>query len=277
MLVFQNLNYVSNITRGFSTIDLVNIYNTQTYGKYYKELLNDTRDMHCLLITINGKGNVILKDGTIFSTNANKVFIGTLSTITALQSKSNDWHFVIYWFIPLNLKLPENQTVFIKNMNPQTAEDETNKLIKLLQTRIDTKIYYANSFFYCLLFKVLEEINPYSEKSNTIIQNIMDYINAHIREPLRISDISKKFGYCEKHIRYLFASILKTSPKKYINRTKLENICYFLANTNTSVTYLSETFSFNSVNHLCNNFKKEYGITPSEYRMSTNTDLARNK
>lgn len=263
-------NYVSNLTRGFSTVDIVNIYNTQTYGRYYKPLLHDSRNMHCLLITINGHGDIVLKDNTLFSVAKNKVFIGTLSKIKALQSNGNNWHFIIYWFIPMNIELPENTTKVIKNINLQSAEEEANNLITLLKTFLATKIYYANSVFYCFLCKILEEQNPYTFKNDKIIQEAIKYINEHIKEPIRISDISNEFGYCEKHIRHLFSTTLKISPKQYILKVKLDDICHMLSNTNISINDLSEMYSFNSVNHLCNTFKKVYGLTPSEFRNNTN-------
>ena len=111
-------------------------------------------------------------------------------------------------------------------------------------------------------------LNPYTQKSTELTEKIVLYINMHIEENLQVRDIADEFRYCEKHIRHLFKTTLGMSPKQYINKIKLENIRNQLSSSSLSLQELAEKYAYASASHLINNFKKEYGVTPTDYRNS---------
>ena len=112
----------------------------------------------------------------------------------------------------------------------------------------------------------LEKINPLTQKSTDITDKILHYINDRIEEDIHVQDIAEAFHYSEKHIRALFKNTLGISPKQYINKVKLENVCHLLINTTMPLQDIAEKYRFASVSHLVNCFKKKYGVTPSKYR-----------
>ena len=68
-----------------------------------------------------------------------------------------------------------------------------------------------------------------------------------------------------KHIRYIFNRQFKTSPNKFIDSLKLEQIILMLQTTSYSLEDLAELYNYSSASHLINNFKKKFGSTPKQY------------
>lgn len=258
--------FATNSFYGIAAVNLITVYNTHTYGYYKNTLLKDPHKMYCAILTLEGNAEIQLNSGERISLSKNSLFLGSHANVRTLFSECEHWHFTCYWFIPHNINLPVNKVFGLKNFNAEAENAEATKIIQLMQTRIETKIHYANSYFCCRLLNYLEDLNPYVKKSTEMTEKIVYFINTHLEEDLQVSDIADKFGYCEKHIRHLFKSTLGMGPKQYINKVKLENIRNQLSTTALSLQKLADKYAFASASHLINNFKKEYGITPTDYR-----------
>jgi AraC-like DNA-binding protein len=259
----------SNIT--LATVSLVSVYNTHVYGYYRNNLLFDPRDMHCLIISLKGSAQILLKDDTTVVLPENSLFFGHISTMQALISKCEHWHFACYWFIPHNITLPQTKACVLRSLNAEEENDASTRIIQLLQTKIASKIHTANSYFCSRLFPYLDEINPSEQKSTEIVERIITFIHTNVKKEIQVRDIAKEFRYCEKHIRFLFKSKLGLTPKQYIKKAKLENVYHLLNSSNLTVQEIADNYSFASVSHLINSFKAEYGLTPSAFREKQKT------
>ncbi len=258
--------YSTNSRMDISTVSLISAYNTHVYGYYKNLLLREKTDMHCLIISLRGSAKIELRNNEDVIIPEKGVFFGKLSSMHALISDCPHWHFVCFWFIPHNIGLPLNQSFHIKSLRTDREDESANKIIRLLQMNLDNKTKYANSYFCYRLLEHLENINPIIQKSTELTDKIINHINNHIEAELRVKDIAETFHYSEKHIRSLFNSTLHISPKQYVIKVKLENVCHLLLNSDLTLQELAEKYCFASVSHLVNCFKKEYGVTPSTYR-----------
>jgi AraC-like DNA-binding protein len=69
-----------------------------------------------------------------------------------------------------------------------------------------------------------------------------------------------------------FRQFLNTSPIKYFIDCKLEKAKLLLANHFYSIREIAELLSYSSPQFFAKEFKKKYGISPSEYRRSIKKD-----
>lgn len=245
---------------------LISAYNTHVYGTYKNIFSHDDINMSCLILTLQGSAKVTLVNGSDVTLKKNSAFFGRLSSMHSIHSDCSHWHFLCFWFIPHNVSLPINQAFNIKNLSATDQDESASKIIRLLQMNVENKTKYANSYFCYKLLDIMEKINPSTQKSNELTDKIIDYINIHIEEDIKIKDIADKFHYSEKHIRSLFNNTLNISPKQYIIKVKLENVCHLLLNSTLSLQEIAEKYCFASVSHLVNSFKSEFNLTPKQYR-----------
>ncbi len=107
-----------------------------------------------------------------------------------------------------------------------------------------------------------------TDNSNQLFNDIMDYINWHICENLKVTDIAEYFGYNEKYLSTLFRKNSSTSLKQYILQAKMDHAKAELSDTNHSVSQIGYNIGYNDPHNFTNAFKKVTGLTPSEYRES---------
>ena len=58
------------------------------------------------------------------------------------------------------------------------------------------------------------------------------------------------------------------TPGAEIRRVKMERAQYYLRTTSLSITHIADLCGYNEHSKFCNFFKRETGLTPSQYRDS---------
>ena len=101
------------------------------------------------------------------------------------------------------------------------------------------------------------------------VYKCMTYIRNHINEPLSIEDaascVNRSSSYMMKH----FKSELGIHMGAYIMRCRLEEAKSLLAYSEKSLAEISSYLCFSSQSYFQNVFKKQYGMTPLQYRKQT--------
>lgn len=107
-----------------------------------------------------------------------------------------------------------------------------------------------------------------SDNNNQLFNDIVDYINWHICENLKVNDIADYFGYNEKYLTTLFRKWAKISIKQFIMQAKMDHAKAELTDTNHSVSQIGYNIGYSDPHNFTNAFKKVTGLTPSDYRDS---------
>ena len=95
---------------------------------------------------------------------------------------------------------------------------------------------------------------------------ILDYLNWHIHENIRVSQVATHLGYNEKYLSTLFTAMTGESIKHYILVQKMEIAKRQLTNTNVPITAIAANMGFSDSHNFSTAFKKIVGMSPREYR-----------
>ena len=98
------------------------------------------------------------------------------------------------------------------------------------------------------------------------VMQAVSYINNHITEPIRVSDVADAVKLHPDYMTRLFKKDMNCSLSQYIIKEKCRTARYMLLNSQASCTEISSFLYFASCSHFVNCFKKEYGLTPNAYR-----------
>ena len=94
----------------------------------------------------------------------------------------------------------------------------------------------------------------------------MNYIQSHTNEMIGVEDVARHVHRSSSYLTRHFKEELQTSIGAYITQCKLEEACDLLVFSGRSLAEISAYLGYSSQSYFQNVFKKQYGITPMQYR-----------
>lgn len=101
------------------------------------------------------------------------------------------------------------------------------------------------------------------------VYQCINYIRSHTNEPIGIDDVAKQVHRSSSHMMRRFKEELGIHIGAFITRCKLEEAKSLLTYSDKTLAEISSYLCFSSQSYFQNVFKKQYGITPMQYRKKT--------
>lgn len=98
------------------------------------------------------------------------------------------------------------------------------------------------------------------------IQSAIGFINLHLTKPLSVDEIAEHIGRSRAYLSDRFRKETGKSVGEYITELKMREAKILLRHTDKTLSEISNYLNFSSQSYFQNVFKKQYGITPGEYR-----------
>ena len=97
------------------------------------------------------------------------------------------------------------------------------------------------------------------------VQNMQDYIQQHLYEPITLTELARNAGYSPFHSARLFKEHIGKAPFEYIRTLRLTQAALKLRDEKVKVLDVAMNFVFDSHEGFTRAFSKEFGITPYKY------------
>ncbi|MEF9960487.1 MAG: AraC family transcriptional regulator [Niameybacter sp.] len=138
-------------------------------------------------------------------------------------------------------------------------ETSISSMIKVKQYMIDLLCYYLE----CC---PTHQIELTQKNYNTPLNHAIHYLENHIHEEATVKKMAEIAGYHPNYFTKLFQQNFGTSPVQFIVRKKTEIASQQLCSTQLAISVIAESLGFNNQFYFSNFFKKQTGMTPTEYR-----------
>ena len=99
-----------------------------------------------------------------------------------------------------------------------------------------------------------------------LVQAAQAYITAHSREKFSLQAVADALYINKSYLLRLFKARTGNTLLGYHNRVRCEQAKQMLADTALSISEVGEAVGFVSSSHFTHVFKKNVGVTPTEYR-----------
>jgi AraC-like DNA-binding protein len=97
---------------------------------------------------------------------------------------------------------------------------------------------------------------------------VLKYIRKHYKEEISVEDLAKKACMSTSHFYKSFKSTLGETPTEYLNGERLKQAKKLIRNSNAKLSEIAFACGFNSPSYFITQFKKQEGMTPSQFRKS---------
>jgi len=101
------------------------------------------------------------------------------------------------------------------------------------------------------------------------IEEAVDYIEYSLFESISLEVLAENAHISKFHFHRIFKALTGYSVAEYIDRRVLNQVCYLLRETDLTILDIALDCGFNSHEVLTRKFKKYFGISPQQYRLSS--------
>lgn len=148
-----------------------------------------------------------------------------------------------------------------------------SKILRLLEEMRSQKFGKDAQISICVNDLILH-LNRLAHEQNTpgkknydrvLYRQLMEYIEEHVEEDLSLEKIASEFFVSKYHIAHVFKDNTGLSIHQFITKKRLD-LCRDAIQSKMSITEAYQMFGFGDYSSFYRAFKKEYGISPKDFR-----------
>ena len=141
------------------------------------------------------------------------------------------------------------------------------------------------SYYYMLLYllvtkyretEVSEDMLKHNRKLNRL-SAITNYIKENYKSDLSLESLAETFGYSTAYLSRMFQKYAGINYKTYLQSVRIEYAYQELANTSHTISEVALNNGFPNSKALAKEFRKKYGVLPSEWRKRERMNLPSEK
>ena len=123
-------------------------------------------------------------------------------------------------------------------------------------------ILYQNSYIYT------QNITGKTHENEEKIRQVLDFIQEHFREVITIEQLADQIGFSSCHFMNLFKKYTGTTCTGFISQCRLNAAARELQESDSPVLTIAYNAGYNNISYFNRAFKKQFGMTPGEFRRS---------
>ena len=117
-----------------------------------------------------------------------------------------------------------------------------------------------------------------ARKYNWLVNKAEDYIESHLSEKIRLSDIAHELGISEYHFHRIYRANGTETLNQFITRIKIERSAIFLVvNKKMTITEIAFGYGYSDSSSYNRAFKKHFGVSPTAFRKQQDKSILSDK
>jgi AraC-like DNA-binding protein len=134
---------------------------------------------------------------------------------------------------------------------------------------------YANAAAHFLAMHLLRTVSsvgaalpepPHRRLAPAQLERVVDFVQTHLSQDLSLACMAQHIGFSAYHFARLFRRTTGESPHQYVLRKRVERARLLLEQPNLPLVEVAFATGFANQSHLTQQFRRQFGVTPSVYR-----------
>ena len=171
------------------------------------------------------------------------------------------------------MQYTETQKCYIFHTDQMQFHSVQSKFLRILEEMHANKFGRDAQISICINDLILslnrlayEQNTPKRKHSEYVLyQQLTEYIENYLDEDLSLDTLAKKFFVSKYYIAHVFKENIGLSIHQYITKKRLD-LCQEAISGGMSITDAYHQYGFGDYSSFFRAFKKEYGISPKDYR-----------
>ena len=105
-----------------------------------------------------------------------------------------------------------------------------------------------------------------SPSRDTILDDILFYIDHNFQNPIKLETIAPLFGYNSAYLGKIFSKAVGENFNSYIDHKRIDLSMQLLSENKLKVYEIAEQIGYKNVDYFHKKFRKYVGISPAEFR-----------
>ncbi|MFD2179754.1 GlxA family transcriptional regulator [Veronia pacifica] len=112
---------------------------------------------------------------------------------------------------------------------------------------------------------------PRLDHGDELVLRVQRYLDEHFAEPLSVQDIASKHFVSARTLQRRFLNAIDSTLVQYLQKLRLHNACQLMQLTKNGIAEISYDVGYQDVSAFRKVFRREYGLTPTEFRKRFST------
>ncbi|OQA85706.1 MAG: HTH-type transcriptional activator Btr [Lentisphaerae bacterium ADurb.Bin242] len=211
-------------------------------------------------------GGELFVDGKWIKMESDKVYL--LSPFTPFQSRNHSSFMQFYLYMKLSSNIP-----VVRGLYVFPSDLLKQNFLFIEDTLSPTKGALRIIGVFCQYFSMLPDsvFLKAEEIIDSRIYKALQIIEKEYSMPLPLKSLSRRVNMSLNNFLRVFKMEMKTTPKRYILRTRISKVAELLVKTDMKLDEIVEKTGFSNRFHLSKAFKRMVGSSPGCYREATST------
>lgn len=138
--------------------------------------------------------------------------------------------------------------------------------LRLHHNLLNTKPVVSNSCWLTPIDKSEKPLTLTEIRHHQLCQDVVDYVQNHIHEPLTIESIAKRFDVSAFHLNRVFRQVKGTTVIHFVTDLRITVAKDILTVTQERIADVASLTGFAGTESFCTVFRRYTGMTPTQYR-----------
>lgn len=151
--------------------------------------------------------------------------------------------------------------------------DESGKIRNILQQMLEEYehqkpgyLSFLRTYLLQLILLTIRKVDVLTSNFDERIIAIINYINAHYNEPIKLESFSNNYFCSLSNMSILFKSETGVTFTEYVRKTRIDVSCRLLTDSQKSIDRIANEVGYNDTRSFRKHFKAYIGMTPCSFR-----------